>query len=53
MGKKSGQVRDRKALGKEIDQIGVYLDSGMFNEEQVSYFKEKLKSLQQLYGQPE
>lgn len=53
MGKTSGQVRERKELGKEIDRIGVYLDSGMFNEEQVAYYKEKLKSLQQLYGQPE
>ena len=53
MAKPAVSVRNKKALGKEIDQIGVYLDSGMFNEEQKAHFKEKLKSLQQLYGQPE
>lgn len=53
MGKPTVSIRDKKALGKEIDQVGVYLDSGMFNEEQKAHFKEKLKSLQQLYEQPE
>lgn len=53
MGKPTVSIRDKKALGKEIDQVGVYLDSGMFNEEQKAHFKERLKSLQQLYGQPE
>lgn len=45
MGKPTVSIRDKKALGKEIDQVGVYLDSGMFNEEQKAHFKEKLKSL--------
>ena len=53
MEKPAVSVWDKKALGKEIDQIGVYLDSGMFNEEQTKHFSEKLKSLQQLYEQPE
>jgi len=53
MVKKSVSIRERKQLAEEIDKIGVYLDSGMFNEEQKAHFKEKLKSLQQLYGQPE
>lgn len=53
MGKSKESVRDKKELAREIDRLGVYIDSGMFNGEQLEHFKERLKSLRQLYEQPE